>query len=553
MLLEVTIEEKHAGSKLLLKDTGMQIQRGEVIGFVGRNGVGKTTLLRIVTGEDTDYVGTLRLARGIEMLTTEQEQHAVTVSVSALEYVMAGLRDYAELTRIIETYPDEMGEDMAKIETYTTALERYDELGYYHVRDRVIEALRAYQLTDAQIHGPFANLSGGQKRFTQLVQVEFSNADLLLLDEPTNHMDYIAKASFTSWLKEVKSAVLVISHDRDVLACVDRIVELKDAKLVSYPGNYEAYLKQNTVASTSAMHQYEVNLKTLENRREALRQAEIKKLRCKQKPNPFVPLVRRLEREIATLEASLEKPTIWIDQESTTGLKKGQSEQYAKYKAKSIRLRESASTDIGHRANLVTIDDLSLGFEKPLFAGVSLEMRAGDRVHVVGRNGAGKTTLVNALCQTAENKPLGATIFGGLIEVSPSLVIGRYEQEIHPSLLDYTLGEAVAQILKQADQAVNDEAITQLLVQYLFERHDASVQVSQLSGGQKARIQLIAIFAHRPNLLILDEPTNHLDLPSIEELERALTNYDGAILYISHDSFFAKSLGGERVLLAYHT
>lgn len=549
MLLEVKIEEKQAGANILLRNSELQIQAGEVVGFIGRNGVGKSTLARIITGEDVDYIGTVRLRKGVVILNTEQEQHIVDTNISVVDYVLAGLRDYSQLTQIIDTYPDRMGDDMKLIEEYTNALERYDEFGYYHVRDQVIESLKAYQLSESQITGKFSELSGGQKRFAQLVQIEYSNADLLILDEPTNHMDYVAKANFTAWLKDVRSAVLVISHDRDVLANTDRILELKDQKLQSFTGNYDAYLKQNTINSASAMHQYEVDIKTLENRREALKQAELKKVRTKQSPNPFIPLVRRLQREIIDLEERISKPTIWIDQESVQGLKCGQSEQYEKYKAKSINLRGARETVAGNAASLVRIDQLSLGYAEPLFADMSFELRAGERVHIVGRNGAGKTTLVDAITATAEGGKLESMVFGGIIECSPSLVLGKYEQEIDSRYLAMTLAEAVADIYSRAGRAVNDETIARALREYLFERHDGSIPVEQLSGGQKARIQLIALFAQRPNVLILDEPTNHLDLPSIEELENALKRYQGAILYISHDSFFAKNISGQELFV----
>ncbi len=521
-----------------------------MVGFIGRNGVGKSTLARIITGEDGDYIGSVRLRKGAVVLTTEQEQHKVEADISVVEYVLAGLRDYTQLTQIIESYPDKMSDDMQLIEEYTYALERYNELGYYHVKDRVIESLKAYQLSEAQIRGNFANLSGGQKRFAQLVQIEYSNADLLILDEPTNHMDYLAKAGFTAWLKEVRSAVLVISHDRDVLACVNRIIELKDQRLQSYPGNYEAYLKKNTISSASAMHQYEVDVKTLKNRYEALKQAELKKVRTKQSPNPFIPLVHRLQREIAELEERIAKPTIWIDQESVQTLKRNQTEQYEKYKAKSINLRDARDTVAANAASLVRVDELALGYTESLFADISFELRAGGRVHIIGRNGAGKTTLVDAITATVEGRKLGSTVFGGVIECSPSLVLGKYEQEIDVRYLTMTLAEAVADIYSHAGRAVNDEIIVKTLREYLFERHDGAVPVEQLSGGQKARIQLIALFAQRPNLLILDEPTNHLDLPSIEELENALKNYEGAIIYISHDSILAKNIGGEELFIS---
>lgn len=549
MLINAVIEEKQVGHKTLLRSTELKLQEGEVVGFVGRNGVGKTTLTKILTGADKDFLGSVDRKSELIILSTEQEQHASDETVSTLDYVLDGLRDYRSLTSMLEDYAETMGEDMDKITAYTEAVEKYDSMGYYYVKDRVIESLKAYQLTETQINGPISSLSGGQKRFAQLVQVEYSNADLLILDEPTNHMDYIAKASFVEWLKHTESAVLVISHDRDVLAAVDRIIELKDCRLTSFPGDYEAFLRQNTVSSTSAMHQYEVDVKTLANRQAALKSAIVKKNQSASSPNPFMPLVRRLEKEVAMLEERMEKPTIWIDQESAGELKRGQGDQYAKYKAKTINLRDAKHGSVGKASQLVSVDKLVLGYGKPLFSPISFSMRAGERWQVVGRNGAGKTTFVDAFCATAMHQPLEAEIFGGVIDPAPSLKVGRYEQEINPRFLTMQLGEAIADIYRDAGRPVNEEVIFQTLSEYLFERHDLNMPVMQLSGGQKARLQLIALFASRPNLLILDEPTNHLDLPSIEELENALKRYDGALLYISHDSFFAKALGGEIITI----
>ncbi|MEI7819169.1 MAG: ATP-binding cassette domain-containing protein, partial [bacterium] len=272
-----------------------------------------------------------------------------------------------------------------------------------------------------------------------------------------------------------------------------------------------------------------------------------KKDRSKSSPNPFIPLVRRLQREIEALEEKTVKPTIWIDQDSMGQMKRSQSEQYDKYKAKNISLKGANQDSIGNQTNLVDVYSLSLGYDKPLFSGVNFQLRAGERLQIVGRNGAGKTTLVDALCAVVSEEELSCKIFDGVIDPSPKLVIGRYEQEMAGRYLDDTLGEAITKVYRAVDRQVNEEIIFQLLNEFLFERHDGNTPVRQLSGGQKARLQLISLFASRPNLLILDEPTNHLDLPSIEELENALKRYDGAILYISHDSYFASNLGGDVV------
>ncbi|MBP9827241.1 ABC-F family ATP-binding cassette domain-containing protein [Candidatus Saccharibacteria bacterium] len=546
MLITANIEEKSVGPKLLIKNTKLKLQEGEKVGFIGRNGVGKTTLLRIIDGADADYTGSIDSKPNLVMITTDQEQ-AARPGITVLDYVLDGLRKYRTLTRVIEEYPDIMGEDLKKISEFSDALDLYSQYGYHHVVDQVRESLRAYQLTDSQIDGEFLQLSGGQKRFAQLVQVEYSNADLLILDEPTNHMDYIAKENFITWLKQTYSSVLVISHDRDVLQAVSRIIELKDRQIHSFKGNYDAFLRQNALSNLSSMHQYEVDVKTLENRRDALRQAEIKKLRCKQSPNPFVPLVRRLQKEITELETRLAKPSIWIDQSSFGGLKKVDSERYAKYKTKNIEVRTENSASQSQL--LIEIDNLSLGYDTPLFQPFSVAIRAGDKVRIIGRNGAGKTTLVDAIYATSQSHAINSKVYSGVIDCSPSLKIGRYEQEINEQYLDKTLAETITSIYRHAERQINDEILYALLNEYLFAPSDKDILVRQLSGGQKARIQLIALFVGRPNLIILDEPTNHLDLPSIEELEAALQRYQGAIVYISHDSYFASALGGEGILI----
>jgi ATPase subunit of ABC transporter with duplicated ATPase domains len=220
MLITANIEEKQAGAKELLKNIELKLSEGEIVGFVGRNGVGKTTLVKIIMGLDKDFIGTVDRQPNLIVLSTEQEQHDVSTDLATLNYVLDGLRDYRRLTNIIETYPDIMGEDMDKISEYSDALELYDELGYYHVKDRVIESLKAYQLTDDQINGSFQNLSGGQKRFAQLVQIEFSNADLLILDEPTNHLDLPSIEELENALVQYKGAILYVSHDSYFQAAV---------------------------------------------------------------------------------------------------------------------------------------------------------------------------------------------------------------------------------------------------------------------------------------------------------------------------------------------
>ena len=200
---------------------------------------------------------------------------------------------------------------------------------------------------------------------------------------------------------------------------------------------------------------------------------------------------------------------------------------------------------------LIEVAKLGLGYgETPLFTDVSFQLRANDRLRLHGRNGAGKSTLLNAIVAKAHDQIPACKQFGGTVAVEKALRIGIYEQEIAEKYLHLTLNEAIEQAYMAKDVPIGETLIKQLLGDYLFNpATDGEVPLSRLSGGQKARFQLINMLAGNPQVLILDEPTNHLDLPSIEELEDALAHYNGAIIYISHDSYFARNLGGETITI----
>ena len=546
MLINLQNISKTIGAKKLYQDLDLMIQPGEKVGLIGRNGIGKTTLLGIMDGSDRDFGGTIERRRGLVIASTAQEHHGLGKQV-VLEYILENLPEYGHLKHVIEQHPETMWDDMTLIAEYTDALGRFSELGYYDIEERAQQELSAFGLSAEHWNGPLEHLSGGQKRFVELVKVTLSEADLALIDEPTNHMDYVAKAAFIEWMKSYQQAVVVITHDRDVLAEADRIVEIKDQGSVSFKGNYAAYLKQNSQSTQSGVEQYEIAQRTLENLQKQLQSVRAKKAGSSKNPNPFVPMERRLLKQYNDLAAKTVKPSFWIDQESMNEMKGKAVEKYDKYKAKNIRI--GVKGEHGSR-RLVDVEGLSLGYTKPLFEDVNFSLSVGERLELHGRNGAGKSTLVKAIRATSAGSTMEPKLFGGLINLDPKLTIGVYEQEIDERFLGMQLGAAVMAIHQEHNVAVNDQRVRQLLSDYLFDPTlDYKLEIRYLSGGQKARFQLIAMLCHNPSLLILDEPTNHLDLPSIEELEKALEAYTGAILYISHDSFFIQNLGGERVAL----
>lgn len=547
MIADIHITEKSFGDKTLMKDVKFSVDDGEKVGVVGRNGVGKSTLFGILAGTDNDYTGEVVFRRGITIATTAQEHHGLGEQ-TVMAYILSGLPEYSKLKKIIDEYPLTMGDNMRKIEEYTQALERFDQKGFYQIEEKIERELSNFQL-DGYGNRRISSLSGGQKRLVEIVKIMHSEAHLALIDEPTNHMDYVAKQQFIDWMNsQPHQAMLIITHDRDVLGQVDRIVEIKDGQAVSYRGNYDAYLKQNAQATTAGMNNFEQIEKRIVN----LKQKVLDYQRLKEKSrNPgTIQKFKRLENEArAELEELLEmeKPTFWIDKESASQLDYKSAERYGKFKSRNIRLSmKDASSRSQHV--LVRAENVAVGIsERILFEDVNIDLREGEAIEIRGRNGAGKTTLIRMILASGKSFDGGPILYSGDIFLDPQVRIGVYEQEIDERYLSDPLEKAIEKLYMSRDLSISDTKIRQLLADYLFTDADRMTPLARLSGGQKARFQIIVMLANDPQLLILDEPTNHLDLPSIEELETALAKYSGAILYVSHDNYFREKLGGKVV------
>jgi ATP-binding cassette subfamily F protein 3 len=551
MLLSVEINDKSFGDKQLYSELTFEVQEGEKIGIIGRNGTGKSTLLHIITGEDTDYVGKVVTKKNMIIISSRQEHYGLEAK-TVLEYLQGDLPEYAELAHIIDTYPETMGTSQRKMQEFSDALNRFAELDYYHLEDEIKQLFENYQIDPLKMHQPLGALSGGQKRMIELMKVQRSRGHVALIDEPTNHMDYIAKASFIKWMRAAQESVLVITHDRDVLEIVDRIIEIRDGRSYNFKGNYNSYLKTNATNITNQVNEYDLSQRRISN----LEEDVIRFRRLKEKsrtPGTIRRFKSQEQKTLIEIESlkNTEKPSFWIDQESAAGMNSKLTAAYDKHRAKNIRITAHKKASENSGRLLINVSKLSLGYDdKPLFANVGFAIHEGERVRLHGRNGAGKSTIVQAIMSQATSTPLASRCFAGTVVVEQGTKIGLYEQEINSHYLTLTLTEALEHILDDKNQPISQQRIKQLLSDYLFNpASDGAMQVQQLSGGQKARLQLIAMLIDNPQALILDEPTNHLDLPSIEELENALRAYHGGIIYISHDSFFADKIGGETAMI----
>lgn len=540
MLLDVRNLSKAMGAKYLFQDVTFSVTEGEKVALIGRNGEGKTTLLKILSNEDHEYDGTIDVKKTGRVILTKQE-HIDEGTQTPLDYVLHSVPNYRKHKKILDEYEQEQTMDMNQ---YLHSVEYFNDHGYYYIDNTIENTLVDFGLTPEAVYQPLMNLSGGEKRYVEMTRMMFSDADLMLIDEPTNHMDYKGKDRFIAWMKKQKNAVVVVTHDRDVLKYVDRIIELKAKKIHIFNGNYDHYIKQNTSSTLTSVKQYTDQLNRLAEAKKKVEWGS----RMKAKSQAWKTKYEHWLRDYEKLKAETVKPSFWIDQNSVEDLDEKVVASYDKFKEKNIKITIPTKKERG--LELLRIRNLALGYSDALFHGVNFSMKTGDRVFIKGKNGAGKSTLVRTLLAMANDQEPKALVLDGQVELGVDLRIGEYEQEINHRYLDLSLEDAIRLSYTEQGLIVDGQHIKSMLAQYLFNPVlDAGQKIKNLSGGQKARFQLIKMFVNEPNLLILDEPTNHLDLPSIEELENALIKFEGGIIYISHDTYFIDRMGGTVVAL----
>ena len=549
MILSVEITEKSFGNKQLLQNVKFSIDEGEKVGLIGRNGIGKSTLFGILLGRDQDFSGEVIFRKGSVIASTQQEYSSVGEQ-TVLDFILNDLPEYARLSKLLRELPEKMGEDMELIEKYTDALNRFQEKNFHFIEDKIKAELRDFGLSGFEDR-QMKTLSGGQKRLVDTIKIIHSKADLALVDEPTNFMDSHAKNRFLSWMKNSHEAVLVITHDRDVLSKVDRIIEIRDGKTYIFKGNYDDYLRANMFSTTNQIQDFESVQRRIANLKDKVR--EYQRMKEKARDPSTIQRFKRLENksreELASLE-EIEKPSFWIDQENVENLDFKAAKSYQKFKAKNVKIGIKNEETRSVRS-LVRAENLALGYgsledaleskngAKILFENVNFDLKVGGILEIFGRNGVGKTSLIKTIFGTENEK---AEIYDGKIFLDETARIGVYSQEIGSEFFEMNLKDAIEKIYLDQNISITEEKIYRILHQYLFFTEDFETPIRELSGGQKARFQLIKMLSNEPQILILDEPTSHLDLPSIEELESALKKYSGAVIFVSHDDYFRKAM-----------
>ena len=495
---------KSFGVHAVLKDVSFTIQQGERIGLVGVNGCGKSTLMRIIAGLDTQDSGELSIVRGTRIgYLAQQDMVTSGASVWAeLEKVYAPVFEMERRLRALESdmaHAHEQPHEFARLSAeYDRLTQRFEEADGYSWKSMVSGVLNGLGFSPAQYEQEVDSLSGGEKTRLCLARLLLQKPDLLLLDEPTNHLDMETLSWLENYLAAYKGSVLVISHDRYFLDHVcSGIVEILMGHSEQYGGNYTRYIAQRQERFESRIRAYELQQKEIERQ-----QAIIARYRMYNREKSIRAAESR-EKALERME-KLEKP---VDE-------------------RAIRFSFKARRRTGE--DVLRINGVSKSFgDKHLFSDFSLHVRAGDRIALIGPNGVGKSTLIK-LITGDEQADTGDIRYGANVD------IGYYDQHqsaLHP---EKTVLDEVWDRFPRMEQS----DVRGALGMFLFTGDDVFQPIKTLSGGEKGRVALTALMLRNDNLLLLDEPTNHLDMDSREVLEDALSGFGGTIITVSHDRYF---------------
>ncbi|MBN2873157.1 MAG: ATP-binding cassette domain-containing protein [Halothiobacillaceae bacterium] len=478
------------GTQLLLEDADLTLLPGQRMGLVGKNGTGKSSLLAMFEGEIAPDSGDIEWAGGQRMATVEQETPAL--ESSAVDYVLDGDRDYARLNvALLEAEAENDGMRMAEI------YPEFEAIGGFTARARAARLLDGLGFAPASIDNPVSSFSGGWRMRLNLARALIAPSDILLLDEPTNHLDLDAVFWLADWLVNYPGTLIVVSHDRDFLDHVcTHIAHIEKQKLNLYTGHYSDFeaMRAERLAQDAALAD------KISKERERL-QGFIDRFRAKAtKARAAQSRVKALER-LPTIAAS-----------------HADRDDFSFYFPTPKRAPDP----------MVTLEDVSIGYDgTPLIEDVSLQIRAGDRIGVLGANGAGKTTLIRVIADG------GPTWLSGDRFVAPGVQVGYYTQH-QLDQLDPRDTPMVA-LERVAEKSGSTQKYRDFLGRFGFVGDRIFESIEPFSGGEKARLALALLVWKAPNLLILDEPTNHLDLAMREALAEALQTFEGAILVVSHD------------------
>ncbi|MRI84549.1 ABC-F type ribosomal protection protein [Aerococcaceae bacterium WS4759] len=507
ILLQANQVSRRFADATLFEDVSFSIQTNDRIALVGRNGTGKSTLIKQIMGEEPLSDGMISRAKGLKVGYLEQH-----VAIDSDRTIWNEMLNVFQDTLYLRDQAQQAAEQLAleadntDSKAYEQALERYDQLqerlkdkNAYAIESEIRTVLHGFRFYEEDYDRPVQSLSGGQKTRLALAQILLMDYDLLILDEPTNHLDMETLAWLENYLLGYQGALLIVSHDRYFLDKVAKqVIELRHNTLHIYKGNYSYYLKE-------------------------------KELRLEQE----FKLYARQQDEIAKLEDYVRRnlaraSTTKMAQSRRRKLEKIDRLEKPKQDARAPRIQFSARKDSGDR--VLEASNLAIGYpdlDEAIARNINMDLRRQEAIAIVGPNGIGKTTYLKTLLGRLEPK-------AGHVSIGTGVEIGYYEQNVN----SLNPNQTVLETLWSAHDSTDEWVVRSILGSFLFSGETVEKKVSMLSGGEKARLSLALLATEHDNTLLLDEPTNHLDIDSKEVLEEALIEYDGTLLFVSHDRYF---------------
>jgi ATP-binding cassette subfamily F protein 3 len=495
---------KSHGATEILRGVDLNIARGDKLGCVGRNGAGKTTLLRLVEGEEQPDHGSIQLERDARIgYVVQRPLFEAGLSVRAfVDQGLSAIREIeAELERLSHAMAEAQGPELASLtKRHGDLTTHMEHLGGWEAERQIETVLSGIGLDESFWEREARTLSGGEKSRACLARVLVSVPDVLLLDEPTNHLDLVGIEWLEDFLRHLKSAVLIVSHDRRLLdRLVDSIVEIERAELTRYPGNYARYLDIKA-------ERHKSELRAFEEQQEFIRKEDlfIRTHMGSQRTGEAKGRQKKLENIVRLPQPYLDvrRPVIRMQKVERGG----------------ETVIEARGLELAHGSNVV-------------LSGVDVKLARGERVGIVGPNGSGKSTLLRALAGRLQPR-------AGTIEKGYKAVCGYFDQDTSDLAED---GTPMSEI-RRLQPLATDLEVRSHLARFLFRGNEVEASIARLSGGERARLSLAKLVLAAPSWLALDEPTNHLDLPGRTALEEMLGEFTGALVFVSHDREFIDGL-----------
>ena len=490
----------------ILSDININITTNSHIGLVGRNGCGKTTLLRLLSGElslaNTEADGGFMAVSGNPQISALNQMTFTDDSVTLVQEIRSAYKDILQMKSELDIAQADMEASATEenIKRYTDLLDSFTREGGFYFEKEYEAAIKKFGFTEQQKFRRLSEFSGGQRTKIAFLKLLLSKPDLLLLDEPTNHLDIEAVSWLEDYIKNYKKAVLIVSHDRMFLDnTVNEIYEIEHGKTTRYVGNYSSFVKLKRESRSLQEKAYEAQ-----------------------------------QKEIARIEATAERFRYKATKAAMAQSKLKSIERMDKIDAPDLydnrTFKATLEPAVQSAKEVLTVSNLTIGFDIPL-ATLSFNVYRGDRIGIIGGNGKGKSTLVKTLVGKIP-------ALSGNFSTGALVNVGYFDQQmaqIHGT-------KTVLDNMMSAFPAMTEFEARSALGAFLFSGEAVFKTIDMLSGGERVRLALCKLFRRSPNLLILDEPTNHMDIISKETLEDILMSYSGTLIFVSHDRYFVKKL-----------